>query len=551
MSLRTFYSAPAAGWANAMNTSTQRNGAKKREPNENKITAPAGREVIIPSRRVHPPLPLTISKRRLTQGPFPLRHMDSPDPSEQGFTAGGGAGNAFKLKDQTEESQKEAQELLAREREVLEKHKTQTGRDFKTGRGGLGAKGHVKLKGIIPNRERALEKERIVKERWKEQKDATGGGSFGRGGFNVIKPSNVDSDSKSTSSKSKSSSGRGTQKMFYDTFIVSSEDRRRRRDFSSHFTSSAPSLRSTHPYSQSSRSNDNWERMSTSDSIYDIEASTGITTSVVDPAVVLGAMSPHAYASAASTSIPRSYTDAITVASRRPSDVAPFTEPLDVNRHANIQRKVTSNSTVQPHAPTTPTAEKPSKSIMRSLKGLTLTKPKGSRNVVTPGSTPFGARRSSEFFYTNFNSGRPSASSAASFALQMVDLSHRELARMPTDDGGRQLAPPSRGISTNRSEGSSSKASLACTSTASTSMSTTSSMSSAYNPPSYPPPSLPSSSNVTIVAPPSPVTKAPLRRSRPLPIPPVAPPTPLATLPVPPVTFLPPNHGLPSPLTTP
>ncbi|KAG8802210.1 hypothetical protein FRC17_006471 [Serendipita sp. 399] len=322
---------------------------------------------------------------------------------------------------------------------------------------------------------------------------------------------------------------------------------------------------------------------STSDSIYDIEASTGITTSVVDPAVVLGAMSPHAYSGAPSpiaTSAP--HTEEPIIGARCPSDVAPFVEPLDVNRHANIQRRVTSNVITQPPTPTTitttasalpsistttnknekqaTTTTTTTKSFIRSLKGLTLHRPKEDKRVTTttmttttettttkPWDIPFGSRPPNDVYYSGSHSGRStSSSSAASIALQMLDPSNREMARIPTNESTRQPYISTQVISVDKGDDTASKASVTWTSTASTSaISTTSSMSSAYYPSHYAPSSLPSSSNVTIVAfPPPPLPPPtippptnPVRRSRPLPTPPVA---------HPPLT-----HGLPSPPNTP
>ncbi|KIM32627.1 hypothetical protein M408DRAFT_6141 [Serendipita vermifera MAFF 305830] len=87
--------------------------------NENKISAPAGREIIT-----------TSSRRKI-------------------YIGRAGAGNAMPT-DSTAESQQKVRELLEKERQVLDKYKAQVPAKHTTGRGGAGAKGHVKHKGKAP-----------------------------------------------------------------------------------------------------------------------------------------------------------------------------------------------------------------------------------------------------------------------------------------------------------------------------------------------------------------------------------------------------------------
>jgi Protein of unknown function (DUF3602) len=88
----------------------------------------------------------------------------------------------------TPDRQKKVLDILARDREVLESHKVQAPTNYTTGRSGAGAKGHVKVKGKVPNRERALAKEREIQARWKEARDKASNLRTGRGGHgNLLK----------------------------------------------------------------------------------------------------------------------------------------------------------------------------------------------------------------------------------------------------------------------------------------------------------------------------------------------------------------------------
>lgn len=82
----------------------------------------------------------------------------------------------------TPDRKKKVLEILAQDREVLESRKAQMQSNYTTGRGGAGAKGHVKVKGKVPNRERALAKEREIQARWKEARDKANNLKTGRGG---------------------------------------------------------------------------------------------------------------------------------------------------------------------------------------------------------------------------------------------------------------------------------------------------------------------------------------------------------------------------------
>jgi Protein of unknown function (DUF3602) len=98
-----------------------------------------------------------------------------------------GAGNATSA-DSTPDRKKKLLELLARDREVLESYKAQASAKYTTGRGGAGAKGHVKIKGAVPNRERALAKEREIQAKWKEDRERASNLRMGRGGHgNLLK----------------------------------------------------------------------------------------------------------------------------------------------------------------------------------------------------------------------------------------------------------------------------------------------------------------------------------------------------------------------------
>ncbi|CAG8652966.1 2617_t:CDS:2, partial [Acaulospora colombiana] len=75
-----------------------------------------------------------------------------------------------------------AKQYWVEDQEVLKKYKETHGPDHITGRGGAGAKGHVNIKGWIPNQERALAKEKDVMKKWQEKKKVNGGIRMGRGG---------------------------------------------------------------------------------------------------------------------------------------------------------------------------------------------------------------------------------------------------------------------------------------------------------------------------------------------------------------------------------
>lgn len=403
--------------------------AHARMINEDKITAPSGREIFTPSRRVRPELcPALRSTNSL-----PLSTQMS---TKQGYSARGGAGNALKASKANKNQQETtANQLMAHEREVLQKHKAQATPDFKTGRGGLGAKGHVKKRGLVPNHEAAIAKEAEVRERWNEYKEATGAGArFGRGGYNVRKSDKGDAKSTSSGSKSRSGSGREAQQELFPPFAVSENERKRRRRFS---YTHASTVRSS-SYRQSNASQDTWDRVSTSDSIYDIAATTGITTSTINPATVLDIISARPLSPQLSS--PRNLTFQDTQG-RAPNEVAPFDEPL-----------VPPSSSTPSVDPSMQAAKAPKKkqstSILRSLKGLSLGKPKEGK----AGNPPFPSRPPNPFYSSNDPTLYPPRSpSAASFALSMVNSSHRDLSRTPMDVAPRVPSVSREGIASRMS----------------------------------------------------------------------------------------------------
>jgi hypothetical protein len=96
----------------------------------------------------------------------------------------------------TPDRQQKVHELLARDCEVIESYKAQVPMSYNTGRGGAGAKGHLKVKGKVPNRERALAKERGVRAKWREEREKTGSLKTGRGGHgNLMKVASSDDTS--------------------------------------------------------------------------------------------------------------------------------------------------------------------------------------------------------------------------------------------------------------------------------------------------------------------------------------------------------------------
>lgn len=92
----------------------------------------------------------------------------------------------------TPERQQKVREIIERDREVLSKYKAQDPVHYTTGRGGAGAKGHVKHKGKVPNHERALAKERDIQAKWKEDKERSVHLRTGRGGRgNILRASQI------------------------------------------------------------------------------------------------------------------------------------------------------------------------------------------------------------------------------------------------------------------------------------------------------------------------------------------------------------------------
>lgn len=103
------------------------------------------------------------------------------------------------------ERQRRIRELIAREQEVLESHRAQAPKSYHTGRGGAGSKGHVKVKGKVPNRERALAKEREIQAKWKEARENAGRLKTGRGGRgNIVQAVSSDENSFMTPSRTES-----------------------------------------------------------------------------------------------------------------------------------------------------------------------------------------------------------------------------------------------------------------------------------------------------------------------------------------------------------
>jgi hypothetical protein len=111
----------------------------------------------------------------------------------------GGAGNAISTSD---ESQQATEHILKQERHILRHYKQNSVPDYKTGRGGAGAKGHVNVRGAVPNQERALAKERYVQRKWKAEKELKGGIKTGRGGRGNIVKGNEEGPMMRSASKS-------------------------------------------------------------------------------------------------------------------------------------------------------------------------------------------------------------------------------------------------------------------------------------------------------------------------------------------------------------
>jgi len=117
----------------------------------------------------------------------------------------GGAGNTISASDDTQQA---AKKILEQERHVLQVYKKKSVPDHKTGRGGAGAKGHVNIRGQIPNQERALAKERYVRMKWEAEKELKGGLKTGRGGSgNIVKKNEEGLTGSMKGSTSKSSLG--------------------------------------------------------------------------------------------------------------------------------------------------------------------------------------------------------------------------------------------------------------------------------------------------------------------------------------------------------
>lgn len=102
-----------------------------------------------------------------------------------------------------------ARALLAQEQKVLVQHKAKSTPDYKTGRGGAGAKGHVKVRGRVPNMEAALAKEREVQYRWNLEKNLKRDMKTGRGGSGNIFKTSRSRDGERRSSNSFDISERG------------------------------------------------------------------------------------------------------------------------------------------------------------------------------------------------------------------------------------------------------------------------------------------------------------------------------------------------------
>jgi hypothetical protein len=106
---------------------------------------------------------------------------------DQAYMGRGGAGNGI-----AEHSRgfrhRAAKQYWLEDQEVLKKYRDTHGPDHITGRGGAGAKGHVNIKGRVPNHERAVAKEKEVMKNWQDKKKANGAMKTGRGGSgNILK----------------------------------------------------------------------------------------------------------------------------------------------------------------------------------------------------------------------------------------------------------------------------------------------------------------------------------------------------------------------------
>lgn len=104
------------------------------------------------------------------------------------FTTGrGGVGN----RSHSVESARQAdasQTSLSHEKKVISQYKAKNAPTYRTGRGGAGAKGHVKALALVPNTEMVLAKERDIQYQWNLEKQMKGDIKTGRGGRgNILK----------------------------------------------------------------------------------------------------------------------------------------------------------------------------------------------------------------------------------------------------------------------------------------------------------------------------------------------------------------------------
>lgn len=245
------------------------------------------------------------------------------DQALAGRTGRGGAGNTIST---SSNSQQAAKQILKEEKKVLQHYKKHTSADHKTGRGGAGAKGHIKVRGMVPNQERALEKERYVQMKWRMEKEVNGSMRTGRGGQGNIKKAKADgtltSLSKASNLDERVESQFGPAMLGMVTMpsglhpfadLDAPIDQRSKRLSAQQVSSvHSNSFSTSYDTSRSPKTcDDNWDQHTVAETVYDFE--TGMVTTVADPSTVLRSASRLA---------------ASATPGRVPTEVAPFEEPI-------------------------------------------------------------------------------------------------------------------------------------------------------------------------------------------------------------------------------
>lgn len=346
--------------------------------------------------------------------------------------------------DSTAESQQKVRELLEKERQVLDKYKAQVPAKHTTGRGGAGAKGHVKHKGKVPNRERALAKEREIQTKWKEDRERQGTVKTGRGGHgNILRPTSADGAS-TVNPRSESRLANHLPERPISTFGTTASEQRRRRRFS--FNHNAGSRSGSSDYRPSfaqdssrapSAATNNLEMASDTDSMYDLKITTGIVTSTVDPSTILGS---YSHSNQTATSV---------AANRLLNHIAPFEELIIPQARKRLSLQIGFKAPKDTNsATTTPTtsALTPSQphSLLRPFKKLHIGKQPDSQDMPSNDILDISASAAATSIPSNHNPERPTeinshttahhyphyrhateTTSAASAALQMIDPSNR------------------------------------------------------------------------------------------------------------------------------